>query len=300
MTPSIHRIAIVSPSGPVEHSHVQRACQVLRSWGFEPVLGRHCLLNTPHYGIINHSATLDDRWDDLRWAIEAPDIDAIVCARGGYGAIQIVDRLTPHYLRAHSKLIVGFSDITALHGAWHHAGLTSIHGPMTKHLAEEVPDQAASQALKLLLTGHLPSYRVPGHPFNRLGTAQAPVLGGNLAVMHALLATPYNLIEPGCILFIEDIAEQVYQVQRMLHSIRLAGLLPQIKGLIVGQFTNYRENPAGDAMYTMIRDMVAHYGFPVAFDFPVGHTGRNVPIPEGVMASLTVTQDEIFLDFLKD
>ena len=117
MFPVIHRIAIVSPSGPVENDHLRLGCEVLRGWGFEPVLGKHCRLNTPHYGIINHSATLDDRWNDLRWAIEAPDIDAIVCARGGYGAIHLLDRLTPQYLRAHSKPIVGFSDITALHGA---------------------------------------------------------------------------------------------------------------------------------------------------------------------------------------
>ena len=138
--------------------------------------------------------------------------------------------------------------------------------------------------------GELPVYNVLPHPHNRCGSVTATITGGNLAVLMSLLATPFNMIKPGNIIFIEDVAEQVYQVQRLLYHLRLAGILPDLAGLIVGQFTKHRGDDT-TAMIDMIHDMVAPYGYPVAFNFPIGHIPRNVPIVEGSTATLNVNEN---------
>lgn len=292
------RIAIISPAGAVLPERIDGAALTLRQWGYEPILSDYCKLSIRAYGVINHSSTLDQRRHDLIWAITDPSIDAILCARGGYGAIQLLDTIDPKLVADNPKPIIGFSDITALHALWHSAGVRSIHAPMAKHLAECGPMHPDSQRLHCLLEGRLDDISVNGHQFNRPGKATAPLIGGNLALLYALLASPYNLVLPGHILFVEDIAEQVYQVQRMLHALRLAGRLQHLAGLIVGQFTDYRENHEGDAMMHMISDMVAPYGYPVAMGFPIGHVEHNIPLVEGAMVQLTVTQQSTHLAYV--
>ena len=268
---------------------IDGAAHTLRHWGYEPVLGQYCKQSIRAYGVISHSDTMQHRLEDLRWALTDPEIDVILCARGGYGAIQLLDIIDPQWIVDNPKPIIGFSDITALHALWHRVGVPSIHGPMTKHLAECGPNHADSVLLRLLIEGKRPTLYFAGHHLNHPGEATGIMTGGNLALLYALLATPYNLVLPGHILFIEDIAEQVYQVQRMLHALRLAGRLRQLSGLIVGQFTDYRENQQGDAMYQMISDMMMPYDIPVAFGCPVGHVEHNVPLVEGATIRLVVT-----------
>ncbi len=278
--------------------HIDSAAQALRHWGYEPALGRHCKENMRAYGVIAHSAPLPDRLDDLLWAIGDPTVDAVLCARGGYGAIQLLDWVDPSLVAAAAKPIIGFSDITALHALWHRAGVPSIHGPMAKHLTECGIDHPDSVLLHRLLEGERPDIVTDGHRLNRPGQATGILTGGNLALLYALLATPYNLVLPGHILVIEDIAEQVYQVQRMLHALRLSGRLQQLAALVVGQFTNYRDNAQGDAMYQMISDMASACDIPVAFGFPVGHVEHNVPLVMGAQVSLTVGTDSTVLSYV--
>lgn len=283
------KVAIISPSGTVLPERVDGAVRAFSEWGFVPVEGKHCREHYTAYGIVSHSAPMESRRDDLLWAINDPEVRAILCSRGGYGAVQLLEHLDLEQLARDPKWIVGFSDISALHAAWHRAGVVSIHSPMSKHLTLYDRDDEINRInYEIMTKGKLPCYQEPGHRHNRNGMAQAPITGGNLAVLMSLLATPYNLIKPGHILFIEDVAEQVYQVQRLLYHLRLAGILPRLAGLIVGQFTKHRGDDTS-AMVDMISDMVACYDYPVAFNFPIGHVPRNVPIVEGANAVLEVT-----------
>lgn len=283
------KIAIISPSGTVLPKRVDGAVRAFREWGFVPVEGKHCREHYTAYGIVSHSAPMESRRDDLLWAINDPEVRAILCSRGGYGAVQLLEHLDLEQLARDPKWMVGFSDISALHAAWHRAGVVSIHSPMAKHLTLYDRDDEINRInYEIMTKGKLPCYQEPGHRHNRNGMAQAPITGGNLAVLMSLLATPYNLIKPGHILFIEDVAEQVYQVQRLLYHLRLAGILHRLAGLIVGQFTKHRGDDTS-AMVDMISDMVAYYDYPVAFNFPIGHVPRNVPLVEGADAMLEVT-----------
>jgi len=282
------KVAIISPSGTVLNERVDGAVRAFQKWGFVPLLGEHAKGEYKAFEVITHSAPREHRLSDLLWAMNDPEVKAILCSRGGYGAVHLLQDLDINAIASHPKWIIGFSDISALHAAWHRAGVVSIHSPMAKHLTLNDINEEINLINYNIITGkELPSYHVAPHVHNRQGCATATITGGNLAVLSGLLATPYNIIKPGHIIFIEDVAEQVYQVQRMLYHLRLAGILPQLAGLVVGQFTKHRGEDTS-AMFDMIADMVAPYSFPVAFNFPIGHVDYNVPIVEGATASLNV------------
>lgn len=283
------KIAIVSPSGTVLSERVDGAMFAFEKWGFVPVEGKYCRDKHLAYGIVSHSAPLENRLSDFDRALHDPEVKAILCSRGGYGAVQLLEHLDLDYITQNPKWLVGFSDISALHAAWNRAGVVSIHSPMAKHLTlYDSNDEINQINYRIMTLGEMPSYCEAPHPHNRAGQATAPLTGGNLAVLMSLLATPFNILKPGHILFIEDVAEQVYQVQRLLYHLRLAGILPNLAGLIVGQFTKHRGDDT-TAMYDMISDMVAPYHYPVAFNFPIGHVPRNLPLVEGSTATLKVT-----------
>lgn len=283
-------VAIISPSGTVLPERVDGAVHAIEQWGFVPMVGEHCKGEYHAFEVITHSASFENRLADLQWALGEPSVKAILCSRGGYGAVHLLEHLDIAALASNPKWLIGFSDISALHAAWHRAGIVSIHSPMAKHLWLNGIDNEISRIIYDIITGAgLPTYSVEPHHHNRPGIATATITGGNLAVLSSLLATPFNMIKPGHILFIEDVAEQVYQVQRLLYHLRLAGILPRLAGLIVGQFTKHRGDDT-TAMQDMIASMVAPYDYPVAFNFPVGHIPYNVPIVEGATATLNVTQ----------
>ncbi|MGM9824369.1 MAG: LD-carboxypeptidase, partial [Muribaculaceae bacterium] len=177
------------------------------------------------------------------------------------------------------------------------SGVASIHASMAKHLTQFGVDDEATVALFNILQGNLPTYQTPSHAFNKPGTASGTLTGGNMAVLCGLLDTDFDLLSRGDILFIEDVGEEVYKIERMLYNLRLSGVLPMIKGLIVGRFTDYR-NPDGngDSMEQMVKRMVEPYDIPVAFDFPVGHVDENMPLIEGAQVTLTVA-DTVTLQF---
>lgn len=287
------KIAIVSPASAVKPEYIDGACRVLEQWGFTPVPSAHCRNNNGYY-----SGTLEERLADFREALLNPEIKAILCSRGGYGTVHLAEHITADELRDNKKWIIGFSDISVLHAMCHNAGIPSIHSSMAKHLALFGTEDKSNEALYDILTGKLPSYTLPSHPFNREGCVTSEIIGGNLAVLSGLIGTEYDLFLPDKILFIEDIAEPIYKVERILYNLRLSGVLSRLKGLIVGQFTDYREPDAnGDTMYGMIQRMIAPYNFPVCFDFPVGHIDGNLPIIEGAMATLNITKNKVELDF---
>lgn len=286
-------IAIISPSSKVLHRYIDAAAARLEDWGYRVLRGEHVY---GEYG--NFAGTPQERLSDLRQALLNPQVKAILCSRGGYGAVHLLEGITPEEIRDNAKWIIGFSDISALHAAWVRAGVASLHSSMAKHLAEQNDEHVVTRYFRDILTGGKPCYSVEAHPFNRVGRVSAPIVGGNMAVLCGLLRTPYDIFAEGTILFIEDVGERTYKIERMLYNLELAGVLPRLGGLIVGKFTEYDEDEGMCAtMYEMIASRVAQYDYPVCFDFPIGHVTDNYPIIEGVDATLSVTEQGVTLQF---
>ncbi len=288
------KIAIVSPASRIYPEYVDGACAVIRQLGFEPVPFPHCKGNVAGY-----SGTVEERLSDLKAALLDADVKAVLCSRGGYGVVHLLEYLDVDELRRNAKWIVGFSDISALHATMVSAGVVSVHGSMAKHMATHGCDEVTA-AIFSILQGKLPTYEVVPHPLNKIGEAEGRLAGGNMAVLCGLTDTPFDLLTNGDILFIEDIGEPIYKVERMLYNLRLNGTLYMIKGLIVGQFTNC-ESPdgTGETMEQMIRRMVESYDIPVAFNFPCGHVDYNLPMIEGAKVKLAVG-DKVTLQFLPE
>lgn len=292
------KIAIISPATIVKEEYIDGAAEFLRGEGLEPVIMPHA--KGPADGSYASSAT--NRLDDLLSAWRDPEIDGILCARGGYGAAHLLPHLDREELRRNAKWLVGFSDISALHAGLLAAGIKSIHGPMAKHLCE-TPEHPGTRHLMDLLRGSRMDYSIGGsHPFNRRGEARGRLVGGNLAVINGLAATPYDPFaradSEDIIIFIEDISEAIYAVERMLWRLAMAGTLGKIKGLIVGRFTEYRPDRNFPDMEHMIDALLRRIGLhdiPVVFDFPVGHVTENMPLVHGADVTLSVSDQAIHL-----
>ncbi len=276
------KIAICSPAGPIVAEKVERAATVLRNEGWQVEIMPHVFGKLGHF-----SGTDNERYDDLSKAILNPEVKAIICSRGGYGAVHILDRLDQLNLRGNAKWIAGFSDISALHTLMSKHGVASIHSSMTAAIGDgyDNPDNAE---LFAILRGARPAYTFDGHINDRFGIATGKLVGGNLAVIAGLIRTPFDIIKPDTILFIEDIAEPIYKIERILYQLRLSNVLPRLKGLIVGQFTDYKPDDNYKDMYDMIRDMTAGYDYPVAFNAPIGHVDHNIPLIESAQVTLKV------------
>ncbi len=268
-------IRIISPSGAIDPLYIDQAATRLRAWGFKVSEGAHA---RDAWG--RFAGTDDDRLADLAEAMADPEVDLILCSRGGYGLQRIIDRVPPV-----TKPVLGFSDITALHQA---AGLTAqptLHSIMCKHIATLPEDSEPLLALRRALAGETLSYRWENHPLNRPGDVSAPLIGGNLSVLYGLQGTPFSLpcgkgrsgVPP--VLLIEDIAERHYHIDRMMRNLRLSGVLANISGLIVGQFSDCEDDPSMHAsVYETIKEAVADYDYPLIFNAPVGHVEHNLPL----------------------
>ncbi len=282
------KIAIVSPAGISRAQNVYNALPVLQELGWEPYTSAHAFGRHGTY-----SGTDDERYADLEEALLNPEVKAILCSRGGYGAVHLLERLDRLPLRDNAKWIIGFSDISALHALMSKHGIASIHGPMAKHIATHSGEDSDSQALFGILRGEPQTFEVAPHRLNRYGTAIAPLTGGNMAVLTGLIGTPYDLIKPDTILFIEDVSEPIYKIERMMYQLKLSGVLGQIKGLIVGDFTEYSPDADNSSMESMIAEMVKEYDYPVAFGVPFGHAKNIIPFIESAEATLTVSPEGV-------
>ena len=277
------RIAILSPASIIKPQTVYEAIPAIADQGFAVYVGEHTF---DRYG--TYAGTDEARYADLETALLDPDTRAIICARGGYGAVHLLERLARLPLEQDPKWIVGYSDITALHGLMNSRGIESIHAPMCKHIAGHHGLDADSVRLWELLRGKTPGVHLGNHALNRHGRATGRLMGGNLAVAAGLISTPYSPLLPDTIMFIEDIAEPIYKVERILYTLRLNGTLPRLRGLIVGKFTDYTPDRDNSTMEQMIARMVEDYGYPVAFGVPIGHVSHNIPMLCGSTATLDV------------
>ena len=291
------RVAVISPSSVPEKKTVEAGCKMLRQWGYEPVLGPHVLSSWHGF-----AGTPYERAADLQWALEDSTISAIMCSRGGDGAVQVLQRTPLEVFRRHPKWLIGFSDVTALHSAMVQAGVMSIHGSMLHAISSQEGQDTVSLTLQRLLQGELPRYVVPHHEFDQPGRARGMLVGGNMSVFCGLAGSRYDFLnraDEGLILFIEDTGEAMTKIDRMLHLLEIRGILPKLKGLIVGQFSSYKrpENDFTD-MYDMLHEYLKHYDFPVCYGFPTGHARlKNFPMIEGHQVRLNVTDSCTVLEF---
>ena len=296
------KIAIISPASTPGSDNPEKAAATLRAWGFEPVIGPHVLAKCHSY-----AGTIEERCADLRWALNDPDIKAIVCTRGGYGSAMLLDPMTHVDFERNPKWIVGYSDITALHSAMVCSGVMSLHANMGGALGGRGADDSINQMLRSVLLGILPSYSVPPHRLNVTGTARGIVLGGNMAVFTNIGGSKEwdfldrdNIRDKDIILFFEDVSESMPRVNSMLQQLRLKGVLDQVKGIIVGRFTEYEPRDGYTDMNEMLSETLNKYGIPVCYDFPASHDeGWNYPMIEGCQATLKVTPSEVTLTFEK-
>lgn len=286
-------IAVVSPASAIDPALVNGAVSTLQSWGFIPLVAPHALGSHGSF-----SATARERLDDLSAVVTDPTVRAILCSRGGYGAVHLLEDLDKIIGPADPKWLIGFSDISALHALWYRHHTASIHGSMARQLAYGPDSDYTRRLFSILTTGHMPplEWENPTGIPCRDATVTATVSGGNLAVLDALIGTPFNMLEPGNILFIEDIAEPIYKIERMLYHMKLAGILPRLAALVVGRFTEYKPDKNHSSMEQMIAGMVSQYGYPVVFDAPIGHIGAgNMPVLNGSMVTLTVRDNHCVL-----
>lgn len=282
-------IRILSPASAIDLQWINQAKVRLEQWGFCVSVAAHA------YGHLGRfSATDEERLSDLNAAFADPTIDIILCSRGGYGLQRILDRIVlPNRPKEQWPLLVGFSDVTALHALLSLHGVPSLHANMCKDISL-LPDDDTSllEERKLLtLSPHsflpfsLSPFTMPLSHLNRSGEAKGPLIGGNLSVLYGLQGTPYGLnniinqcSEPP-ILFIEDICERHYHIDRMLHNLRMSGVFERISGLLVGQFTDCADDSSmGCTLMESIRQVVEPYAFPVLFDYPAGHIASNYPL----------------------
>lgn len=293
------RIIILSPSSKIDKTFLKGANKRLKSWGVEVVFAKHA--GSTHG---TYAGSIRQRLEDLQEAMDDEKAKAILCSRGGYGAVHLVGKLDFTKFREHPKWLVGFSDITALHNEFQQNGFASLHAPMAHHLTVEPEDDFSTQALKDILFGNTLagkeafSYICPKHKLNHEGTGTGILRGGNLSVFYGLRGTPYDIPAEGTILFIEDVGERPHAVERMMYNLKLGGVLEKLSGLIIGQFTEYEENKSlGKDLYGALADLVKEYDYPICFDFPVGHVTANFPMINGAEVTLEAGKKEVRLSF---
>ncbi|HQF11299.1 MAG TPA: LD-carboxypeptidase, partial [Paludibacteraceae bacterium] len=264
-------VQIVSPASAIHPSYVEGAKRTLSEWNLKVLEGKYA---RSAYG--RFAGTKEERIFDLQQALDDPEVKAIFMSRGGYGLVQIIDKINFEQFKKSPKWLIGFSDISILHAAVNRMGIASIHGIMAKHLAELPRTSDAVFHLREILFGRLPVYQLPFHPLNRQGKITAKLLGGNLSVLMGLRGTSFDLPFEDAVLFVEDTGEKPYQVDRMIQNLRIGGIFEKISGLIVGQFTDYESDPLMmQTIEEMFAEAVKNYSYPVCFNFPAGHIDYN-------------------------
>ncbi|MEY4309629.1 MAG: Muramoyltetrapeptide carboxypeptidase [Bacteroidota bacterium] len=277
-------VAILSPASFPPTENWKQGVEVLENWGLRVRMAPNYM--SRHFGL---GGTDAERLSDLQQMLDDPSIKAIFPIRGGYGSSRLLDSLDFSGFKTHPKWIVGFSDITALLCEVDRLGFASIHGPMPHNFCQK-GGEAALQNLHSLLFEGSTSVSAPSHPLNRLGEASAEIIGGNLSLLCHLIGSPTFASTAGKILFLEEIGERLYHVDRMLLQLKRAGLFQNLSGLIVGGFTDCNEASLtiGKTAFELVAEHTSGTSYPVAFDFPAGHIPNNQPLVFGVKTKLLV------------
>ena len=286
------KIAIVATARKISGEELAFAIKTIKAWGLQPVLGKNI------YAIENQFAGSDkQRAEDLQWAINDDEIKAIIIARGGYGTVRLIDAVNFTKLKTNPKFIIGYSDVTVLHSHIHtQIGLPTMHATMPINFDKNAE---AVETLRKFLFGEKISYQFETHPLNKNGEANGMLIGGNLSLLYALSGTASDIDTKGKILFLEDLDEYLYHIDRMMLNLKRSGKLTKLKALMVGGFTDMKDNtvPFGKTAEEIILDAVKEYNFPVCFNFPAGHVDRNLALCFGKEINLKVDKTNCSLNF---
>jgi len=287
-------IGIVATAKNFLPEELDAGIEIIKSWGLKVKVGRYC------YNHYNQFAGTDaERYSDLQKFIDDKDIKAIICARGGYGTSRIIDMVDFSAFETHPKWVAGFSDVTVLLAHLNALGYQSIHSSMPVVFGRN-QNRFSIETLRNTLLGRLQSFQFPSHPLNRKGKAEGQLVGGNLSILISVLGTASDISTRGKILFIEDVGENLYRIDRMMVQLKRAGKLDNLKGLIVGHFSDLSDNevPFGKSAFEIIADAVKEYNYPVGFNFPAGHEADNRAFILGASYSISVEADDTTMVYL--
>ena len=289
-------IGMVCPSGYLPFEKMQTCIKTLTAWGFEVKLGKTAG-GQFHY----FSGTDEERLIDLQQMLDDPAIHAILFGRGGYGLSRIIDKIDFTNFIKKPKWLIGYSDITLLHNhlsaCWN---VVSLHAPMAAAFNDGGAENVYIQSIRKIISGEEIEYSIPTHSYNKQGTASGILTGGNLAMIAHSIGTPSAVNTQGKILFIEDVGEYIYNIDRMMVQLIRAGIFDHLAGLIVGAFTDMKDTviPFGKDVYDCIAEHLSIYSFPVCFDFPVGHATKNYPLQCGRVHNLIITNESVQLNYI--
>ncbi|MEI9957190.1 MAG: LD-carboxypeptidase [Ferruginibacter sp.] len=287
-------IGITCPAGYMAVDKAQTCIDVLQQWGYQVMVGKTLGSNSLNY----FSGTDEDRRDELQAMLNDANINAILCGRGGYGVGRIIEQLDFSKFKKNPKWLIGFSDITVLHShIFTNLKIATLHAPMAAAFNDGEYKNEFIQSLQKAIVGKKATYKSEVHAFNKIGVASGELVGGNLSLLAHLTGTSSDINTKNKILFIEDIGEQIYNIDRMLYQIKRSGKLDKLAGLVVGRFTDMKDTdrPFGKTVEQVIQDIVAEYDYPVCFNFPVSHSKENYALKVGGTYELKVTNRQVQL-----
>ncbi len=286
-------VAIVCTARKFSAIEAAPAIALLEAWGLQVKLGATIGLDNFQLG-----GSDQERIADFQAQLDDSEVQAIWCARGGYGTVRIIDHINFNSFLETPKWIIGFSDVTVLHSHIHNMGVETLHAIMAFSVINAT--QSSSESLKKQLFGEKITYEIAANKSNRTGAATAELVGGNLSILYSVLGSESAIDTKDKILFVEDLDEYLYHLDRMLYNLDRNGLLKNLKGLIVGGMTDMKDNaiPFGLQAHEIILEITKKYDFPICFDFPSGHLAENLALKLGHQVTLLVNEQQVCLEFL--
>ncbi|HET8808882.1 MAG TPA: LD-carboxypeptidase [Flavobacteriaceae bacterium] len=287
-------VAIVSTARKISFDEIRPAIELLKFWNLNVKIGKSI-------GLENHqfAGTDEERTSDLQTMLDDPEIKAIWCARGGYGTVRIIDRLGFSNFKKKPKWIIGYSDVTVLHSQLNLLGFESLHAQMAHQIDQK--SEATRTTLKNILFGKPVSYEIPFSEMNKFGHVEGEFVGGNLSVLYSLLRSPSAISTRNKVLFLEDLDEYLYHIDRMLQNLKRNGVFKNLNGLIIGGMSDMNDNqiPFGKTAEEIIWESVKEYDFPVCFGFPAGHVYDNQALVFGRKISMEITLEKTMVNYLE-
>ncbi|MBL6872317.1 MAG: LD-carboxypeptidase [Flavobacteriales bacterium] len=282
------KIGIISTARKINNEELKFAVQLIEKWGLVPVLGQNIYSSDNQY-----AGNDSQRIEDMQSMLDNSEIKAILCARGGYGSVRIIDRLDFSAFKNRPKWIAGFSDVTVIHSHISNFNVPTLHSTMPINFKSNTA--ASVDSLKKALFGEDIDIKCVSHPLNKNGKGSGQIVGGNLSILYSLIGSASDIDTEGKILFIEDLDEYLYHIDRMMMSLKRSGKLSFLKGLVVGGMTKMNDNitPFGKTAEQIILDAVSEYDYPVCFDFPSGHIDNNLALKLGAYVRLDVGKDTL-------